>query len=132
MVELENKRSSEATTELQTIHNSLQQLESKSTTASKMLYETEYMAPFEMSALARRGRKLEPKLTIVRSVNNSMLELPATETTLLEPGDTLKVEVPLPDDDATSSIGSMRGASAPLLGNSPRRAALGSADRASD
>lgn len=133
MVELQNKRTGDATTELQTIHNRLEELQSRSRTAMKLLYETEVVAPFRMSALPN-GRKAEPTLKIVRVVGNRVLELPATETTLLEPGDTLKVEVPLPEDDTvTSSIGARSGAATlPLAKREPKRAALNGSERASD
>jgi polysaccharide export outer membrane protein/exopolysaccharide production protein ExoF len=131
MVELQNKRSGDATTELQTIHNRLEELRSKTRTAGKVLYETEAVAPFRISAMSG---PITPVLKIVRRVGKRMLELPATETSLLQPGDTLKVEVPLTEDDTiTSSVNTQSGARAqPLSRADARRAALTGSERASD
>jgi polysaccharide export outer membrane protein/exopolysaccharide production protein ExoF len=93
LVELRNKRSTEATTELRLAHSRIEELGRRSDTAENLLYETETIAPMLVSDSGRRQRP-QPRYTIVRLRNGQALEIAATEGTPLEPGDTLKIDVP--------------------------------------
>lgn len=96
MVEQENRWSGEATSNLQDTQLRLEQVETKTNTTGKLLYESEVVAPLGVASYGH-GKRIEPKLSIVRLVNGSLTELPADERTAIRPGDTLKVEIPLPD-----------------------------------
>jgi protein involved in polysaccharide export with SLBB domain len=96
MVELENKWSGEATARLQEVQQELEKVETKTNTTGKLLYEAEVVAPLGMVVSGSR-KKLEPTLTVVRLVNGKLTELPADEMSPINPGDTLKIEFPVPD-----------------------------------
>lgn len=129
MVELENKWSGDATSNLQDVQQKLEQVETRTNTAGKLLYDTEVASPLGVASLAA-GKKLEPKMTIVRLVNGSLTELEADEMTTIRPGDTLKLEMPVPDINGPVMPLSRGAASIdtvprqPADNASPKRAAL--------
>ena len=62
-------------------------------TALLLLHDTEMTAPRLRAGAAR----VEPRYAIVRPDGDGTVELAATESTPVRPGDTIKVELPLPE-----------------------------------
>lgn len=96
MLELKNKRANEVTTELRETQAKLDELGRKSETAEQLLYEAEVTAP-QLMAQRARARKVQPIYMIMRHRGENAVELTASESTAVEPGDTIKVEVPFSD-----------------------------------
>ena len=94
ILELRNKRTDDVTVELASVGNRLEDISRKLDTAEKLIYESEVIAPRFLAG----ERRMQPKYTIVRQNGGTASELTASETTAVEPGDTLKVELSLPDD----------------------------------
>ncbi|WP_348935229.1 polysaccharide biosynthesis/export family protein [Aquabacter sp. CN5-332] len=97
LIELRNKRVNEVTLDLRDTQAKLEQIEHKTVTGQKLLYEAEVIAP-RLLADHIRGRRLLPTYVIVRQVDGRPVEIQASETTLVEPGDTVKIDLPLPGD----------------------------------
>ncbi|PBC08743.1 sugar ABC transporter substrate-binding protein [Mesorhizobium sp. WSM3859] len=95
ILNLNNQHSSEVAESLRETQQQLNEVTSKSNTAVQLLHETQVTAP-ALLALRQNAAKAKPIFTIVRPKDGSTEELPAQETTLVEPGDTVKVEIPLP------------------------------------
>lgn len=95
LVELKNKRQGDLTLELQQADNRLEQITDRMATLEKLLFEAQVTAPMKIS---EQGKNLGMKsqFKIVRRVEETAVELQASETTALLPGDTLKVELLLP------------------------------------
>ena len=73
----------------------LNELSERIETAQRLLYETEVTAP---RFLAVRGKlkEAQPVYTVVRVSLGRATELEANEATQIEPGDTIKIELPQP------------------------------------
>jgi polysaccharide export outer membrane protein/exopolysaccharide production protein ExoF len=121
LVQLEAKRSSDVATELQTTQFTLEQSGRKTDTANKLLYESEVVAP-RLAADYSTNHKVEPRYKIVRISGGHPVEMDADEATALEPGDTVKVEVPSPPEETERKM-------EPNADMAPKRAALESAKR---
>ena len=93
IIELQNKRANDATTTLRETQTKLDELARRFSTAEQLLYESEVVAPRSFPQRSR-NRKSDPVYTIVRHTGDRTVELSATEATKVEPGDTIKVEVP--------------------------------------
>jgi len=104
MLELKNKRANDVTTELRETQAKLEELDRKGETAEQLLYEAEITAPQLIAQRARSGR-VQPVYTIIRQRGENAVELSASESTAVEPGDTIKVEVPLTAPAADASVG---------------------------
>jgi polysaccharide export outer membrane protein/exopolysaccharide production protein ExoF len=61
-----------------------------------LLHETEVTAP-ALLTLQQRSERAGPIFKIVRTTPTGTQVLAAQETTPIEPGDTVKVEIPLPE-----------------------------------
>jgi protein involved in polysaccharide export with SLBB domain len=96
MLELKNKRTNDVTIELRETQAKLEELDRKSDTTEQLLYEAEVTAP-QFLAQRARSRRVQPVYTIVRQRGENAIELSASESTAIEPGDTVKVELPLSD-----------------------------------
>jgi polysaccharide biosynthesis/export protein len=96
ILELRNRYTNEITVTLRQTQAELDALGRKAETAIEMLHESEISAP---RLLARRAQaaRAKPVYTIVRTTEGRSEELPATETSMVKPGDTLRVEIPMPD-----------------------------------
>ena len=94
--ELQNNRTNEATVALRDTQAQLEDLDQKINTAGKLLRETETTEP-RLAALRDSAERAGPTYTIIRQSGDEVTELSATETTPVEPGDTVKVEFPLPN-----------------------------------
>lgn len=93
LLELHNKRINDSVAELRDVQFRLESIARRSETAERLLGETQRIAPFVLAAnLANQKR--EPIYKIVRASASTPTTIDATETTTIEPGDTLKVEFP--------------------------------------
>lgn len=99
ILELHNKRINEVTVELQQTQVRLEQVAQRTETSERLLYESEVITP---SLLADRARirRLRPTYTIFRASFGRTVELNADESTLIEPGDTIKVDIPFGNEGA--------------------------------
>jgi protein involved in polysaccharide export with SLBB domain len=77
-------------------------------TTSTLLYDSEVVFPRLVTSRQRESTKDEPKYFVVRVVGGNSETINANEATELEPGDTVKVELPIPDD-----LGAMLGVMPP-------------------
>ncbi len=118
ILELDNKRSTEVTVELQQAQVNIERLSQKMETAERLLYESEVIAPRYLLDAGRPGRS-RPVYTISRAVDGRVTEIPATESMIVEPGDTVKVDMPL---GSGSSLG---GAPLSLSGDGPGKLTAG-------
>jgi protein involved in polysaccharide export with SLBB domain len=93
ILELENKRKSDITVDLQETKKVLEQIQSKRNTAAKLVYEAEVIAPglLMQEDAADRAQMV---YKIVRMIQGKPAELAAEENTGVQPGDTVKVEIP--------------------------------------
>ncbi|MGU3496017.1 polysaccharide biosynthesis/export family protein [Xanthobacteraceae bacterium A53D] len=94
IIELRNKRANELSVELRDVQGRLEQIEQKAATSADLLYEAEVLAPRMLSDRIR-GTRMQPVFLLVRTEGGRTIEQPASESTVLAPGDTLKVELPL-------------------------------------
>jgi protein involved in polysaccharide export with SLBB domain len=94
ILELKNKRASDVTNELRETQAKLEELDRRSQTAGQLLHEAEVTAP-QLMAQRARSRQLQPTYMIVRHKGEYAVELSASESTAVEPGDTIKVELPV-------------------------------------
>ena len=105
ILELRNRYKNEVTVTLRETQAQLDALNRKAETAFQLLYESEVSAP---RFLARRAQaaSAKPVYTIMRATNGRSEEFPAIESSVVRPGDTLKVEIPMPDLEDFESVGS--------------------------
>lgn len=96
--EAQNKNAIEVASLLRTTEAELEQTLGQYDTQEKLLYESEITVPRLLSARRSKSKKTEPKYSIVRNIDGRSREISATELTPVQPGDTIKVELPLPDD----------------------------------
>ncbi|RWB07692.1 polysaccharide biosynthesis/export family protein [Mesorhizobium sp.] len=99
ILELQDGRKNEVTIDLRQTQAELDALESKTKTARRLLYESAVSAP---TLFARRAdaELAAPIYTIFRpSADGSTVQIRANETSAIEPGDTIKVEIPLAADE---------------------------------
>ena len=110
MVELQSKRNSELMLDSRMTQVKLEEISQKFSTTESLLYEAEVMAPMLLAANGGQGsRRKQMIYKIVRQTNPGQpnpgqpAEMAASEATLVEPGDTIKVELPAnslaPNDD---------------------------------
>jgi len=97
MLELSNKRKNEAAAKLRDTQSLLDDVGRKMETAEQLQYEAEVTTPRLLSRLVR-SRRIEPLYAIVRKSSAGTVELTASDSTSVEPGDTVKVSLPLPRD----------------------------------
>jgi polysaccharide export outer membrane protein/exopolysaccharide production protein ExoF len=99
IIDLRNKRSTEINAELRQSQTKLNELNERIETAQRLLYETEVTAPRSL-AVRTRLKEAQPVYSVVRVSSGRAIELDANEATLIEPGDTIKIELPLPSGGA--------------------------------
>lgn len=93
ITDLRAKRTSDNSTEMRKTQATLEELKHRTESSKQLLYETEVVAP--QIVAAQEGQQLQPIYKILRQSGAVISELGATETTVVEPGDTIKVELPL-------------------------------------
>lgn len=96
ILQLRNTFANEVTVALRETQAQLDETVRKADTASQLLHESEVSAP-RLLALRAKAQQAEPVYTIVRPDGGGSVEIAATETTEVLPGDTVKVEIPLPE-----------------------------------
>lgn len=96
ILQLRNSFSNEVTLALRETQAQLNETARKADTASQLLHESEISAP-RLLAMRARAQQAEPVYTIVRPDGDGSIEIPAKETTEVQPGDTIKVTIPLPE-----------------------------------
>ncbi|WP_158266788.1 polysaccharide biosynthesis/export family protein [Alsobacter soli] len=92
ILELKNKRSNDLLVELRTTQAKLEETSRKANTTEQLLRESEYTAP-QLLAERLKATMAPPSYSIVRKVNGEPVETAATETTPIEPGDIIKVQL---------------------------------------
>ena len=97
LTELRNNRMTETSVELRDTQLKLDGDASRSETRKRLLYEAQVTAPKLISGRLRHAA-LQATFAIVRRVDGNAVESPASETAELNPGETVKVTMPLPDD----------------------------------
>jgi len=106
ILELRNKRANEVAVELRETQTKLDEIDRKADTAVQLIYEAEVIAPLSIAEQSR-ARRSRPIFSIARWTGGKLVEIAADETTPVQPGDTIKVELPLGLDDlplATPSL----------------------------
>lgn len=96
LIETRNKRTNEASANLRETQTKLEQSIVKMETAERLMRESSVTFP-SLLATRRPGGKSQPVYRIVRRTDGPPKEMTASETTPVEPGDTVKVEIPLPE-----------------------------------
>lgn len=91
IIEARNKRSNEVANDLRETQNKLEIALTKFGTAERLLYETQFTAPQALSG--GHAPKYAPSYTIVRNQK----EVQANDSTAVEPGDTVRVVLPVPE-----------------------------------
>ena len=105
ILELRNKYTNDATLALRETQSHLEELSRKADTAVQLLYESQFAGP-KLLARDAQAAKIQPIFSIIRSGPSGSVNVPAEETTPVEPGDTIKVELPLPLGlDSFESVG---------------------------
>jgi polysaccharide export outer membrane protein/exopolysaccharide production protein ExoF len=97
LLDLRNARVNQAITEFRTTQARLDELERRHATAEALLLE----APVSSARLVSTGdQSLRSRIsyTITRPAGGTAIDIAATETTLVQPGDTVRVEVPQRDE----------------------------------
>jgi polysaccharide export outer membrane protein/exopolysaccharide production protein ExoF len=98
IIELQNKRSTDINAELRQSQSRLNEIGEKMETAQRLLYDTEVTAPRFLSVRSSRLKEIQPIYAVVRVISGRAVELEANEATLIEPGDTIKIELPQPGE----------------------------------
>lgn len=97
--EARNTRAIEVASKLRSVEAELEQTSQKYETQQRLLYDSEVTVPRLVASRRRDSKQTEPTYTIIRPrVEGEPERIEASELTLVEPGDTIKVELPLPDD----------------------------------
>jgi hypothetical protein len=92
VVDLQAKRSSDISTEMQKTQSRLDELKSRTETSKNLLYETELLAP--QSLTAQEGEGLQPVFKIRRQGQPLAGQRVVSQDEVIEPGDTVMVELP--------------------------------------
>lgn len=92
-LDLKNKRATEVTLELRQTQAKMEETAQKSETAERLLREAE-VSTARLFSRGRHESQALPAYTIVRQTGDETRSIVATETTLVVPGDTIKVEFP--------------------------------------
>lgn len=104
ILEQKNNRANEVADALRDTELQLSENDRRTDTALTLLHDSEETAPRMLALNSETGRP-QAKYTIVRpTTDGGTLELPATEATAVQPGDTVKVDIPL---SATFDLGGL-------------------------
>jgi polysaccharide export outer membrane protein/exopolysaccharide production protein ExoF len=128
IIELQNKRSTDINAELRQSQSRLNEIGEKMETAQRLLYDTEVTAPRFLSVRSSRLKEIQPIYAVVRVISGRAVELEANEATLIEPGDTIKIELPQPGDGGGEKLAKL----APPRGVMDREAVVVSETRRSE
>lgn len=95
ILDLNNRHANEVAQTLRETQLQLDETARKADTAAQLLYDTEVTAP-SLLASRERSERAKPVYTIMRPTAQGVEELIVEETAPIEPGDTVKVEIPRP------------------------------------
>lgn len=99
ILDVGNKHVTEISESLRETQAQMNEISRKADTAVLMLHDTEVTAP-RLLALRSRAEAAEPVYVIVRpNPDGTSTEISASDATQVEPGDTVKVKIPLPSLD---------------------------------
>ncbi len=93
IVDLQSKRSSDISSEMQKTQARLDEIRTRAETSKNLLYETEVLAPQLMAS--EDGKELQPIFKIRRKGQETSNEQVVSEDAVIQPGDTVIVEQPL-------------------------------------
>jgi len=94
IIDLQAKRSSEISTDMQTSRARLDEIKGRMETSKHLLYETEVLAP-QLLATEENAKLLQPIFKILRKGNGLSSEQVVSQDAVLNPGDTVIVEQPV-------------------------------------
>ena len=100
IIEARNKLSNEVAASLRETQTRLEQAIVRLSTSDRLLYDSRVTYPSLLASKQRPDSKLKPVFRLVRRVDGQVKELVVADTASVEPGDTLTVELPLPDSAA--------------------------------
>jgi len=118
ILNLGNQKANEIAGALRETQQQLSEITSKADTAVQLLHDTEVTAP-ALLALAERAQNAKPIFKIVRTTGSGSEELSADETTQIEPGDTVKIEIPRPKSGVAAlpaAAGAVQAETLPIQG----------------
>ncbi|MDG4884003.1 polysaccharide biosynthesis/export family protein [Mesorhizobium sp. WSM4884] len=118
ILNLGNQHANEIAGALRETQQQLNEITSKADTAVQLLHETEVTAP-ALLALRERSERTKPIFKIVRTTASGSEERSADETTLIEPGDTVKIEIPRPQSGVAAlpaAVGGLQAETLPIQG----------------
>jgi polysaccharide export outer membrane protein/exopolysaccharide production protein ExoF len=96
MTQLQDQRRSEVVQDLQKTQVQIDEYKEKLQTAQGLISESEFSAA-KLETMAGPRQPVEPMLSIIRHTSDGeSYEMPATQITAVEPGDIIKVELPVP------------------------------------
>lgn len=117
MTQLQDQRRSEVVQDLQLTQAKIDEYKEKLQTAQGLIAESEFSAA-KLETMMGPRQPIEPIFSIIRNASDGEShEVPATQITSVEPGDIIKVELPVPGQ--------------PRLGPSPFKAGERTVDRSS-
>ena len=93
IVDLQAKRSSDISSEMQKTQARLDEIKTRAETSKNLLYETEVLAP-QLFALEEDAKRLQPVFKILRKGEGQSSERVVTQDAIVTPGDTVVVEHP--------------------------------------
>jgi polysaccharide export outer membrane protein/exopolysaccharide production protein ExoF len=96
--EAQNNNLIELASQLRATEAELNDTQVKVKTSTTLLYDSEVVFPRLVTSRQREASKDEPKYFVVRVKDGKAETIEAAEQTELQPGDTVKVELPIPDD----------------------------------
>lgn len=99
ILDVSNRHTTEVSESLRETQAQMNEVSRKADTAMQMLRDSEITAP-RLLALRNRTEEAQPIYSLMRmTADGKATEVPATETTVVAPGDTVKVKIPLPTLD---------------------------------
>jgi polysaccharide export outer membrane protein len=107
IIEARNKLSNEVAASLRETQTKLEQAIVKLSTSDRLLFDSRVTYPSLLAAKQRPDSKLKPIYRLVRRIDGQVKELVVADSASVEPGDTLTVELPLPDS-AGAGLGPTR------------------------
>lgn len=118
ILNLGNSNANEVAAALRETQQQLNEVTSKADTAVQLLHETEVTAPALLALREERSERAKPIFKIVRITDSGSEELTAEETTQIEPGDTVKVEIARPQSGlaALPASGDIQAGTLPIQG----------------
>jgi polysaccharide export outer membrane protein/exopolysaccharide production protein ExoF len=109
IIDLRARRSSDISSEMQKTQARLNELKGRTETSKSLLFETEVLAP-QMLAAQESANSLQPIFKILHQGEALSSERIVSQEAVIEPGDTIRVEQPLPEMSVSTPAIAPRGA----------------------